>query len=155
MEGYDVVTIDNEKVGTVAGASGEYLIIEHGLVRKSRRALPTQFAHVDDGKQQVRMTVGKEIFLDSPELDGELDEQAISDHYGLTPSAGPGTEGFGKTSPGDPSRSSEEQGLRQGVEPTGVERARIREGEPEIEESPGLLGDRMAGVEERAQEDRR
>ena len=40
MEGYDVVTFDDEKVGTVAGESGDYLIVEHGLIRKSKHALP-------------------------------------------------------------------------------------------------------------------
>src|SRR5215218_748309 len=147
MEGYDVVTIDDEKVGTVVGESGDYLIVEHGLIRKSKRALPRQFAHVEDGEQQVRITVGKEVFLDSPELDGDLDEQAIHEYYGLAPSQGPGTEGYGVTESGDPARSSEEQAQRAGVEPAVEERARIRQGEPEIEESPALLGDRMSGVE--------
>jgi hypothetical protein len=154
MEGYDVLTIDDDKVGSVAGASGDFLIIEHGLIGKSKRALPRQFAHVDDGEQQVRITVGKEIFLDSPELDGDLDEQVVREYYGLAPSQGPGTEGYGVTQPGDPARSSEEQAQRAGLEPTASERARIREEEPEIEESPALLGDRMAGVEERGREDR-
>ena len=154
MEGYDVVTIDDEKVGTVAEASGDFLIVEHGLLRKSKHALPRQIAHVDDGEEQVRITVGKEIFLDSPELDGDLDEQAVREYYGLAPSQAPGTEGYGVSGPGDPARSSEEQALRAGLEPTEAERARMREEEPEIKESPALLGDRMAGVEERGREDR-
>jgi hypothetical protein len=154
MESYDVVTIDDEKVGTVAGESGEFLIVEHGLIRKSKHALPRQFAHVDDGEEQVRITVGKEIFLDSPKLDEGLDEQLVREYYGLAPSPGPGTEGFGVSGPGDPARSSEEQAQRAGLEPTESERARMREEEPEIEESPALLGDRMAGVEERGREDR-
>jgi hypothetical protein len=143
MEGYDVVTFDDKKVGTVAGESGDYLIVEHGLIRKSKRALPRQLAHLDDEAQQVRTTVGKDIFFDSPEVDGEVDERAVQEHYGLTPSEGPGTE-----------RSSEGQGLRHGVEPAEEQRARIRDGEPEIEESPALLGDRMAGVEEQGREER-
>ena len=142
MEGYDVVTFDDKKVGTVAGESGDYLIVEHGLIRKSKRALPRQFAHLDDEAQEVRTTIGKDIFFDSPEVDGEVDERAVQEHYGLTPSEGPGTE------------SSEEQGLRDGVEPAEEQRARIRTGEPEIEESPALLGDRMAGVEEQRQKER-
>ena len=154
MEGYDVLTVDDDKVGTVAGASGDYLIVEHGLIRKSKHALPRQFAHVDDGEQQVRITVGTEIFLDSPQLDGELDEQAVREYYGLAPSKGPGTEGYGVTEPGDPARSSQEQAQRDGLEPTEVERARMREEKPEIEESPALLGDRTAGVEERGREER-
>lgn len=154
MEGYDVVTSEDEKVGSVVGESGDYLIVEHGLIRKSKNALPREFAHVDNEAQQVRITVGKEIFLDSPELDGELDERAVREHYGLAPSEGPGTEGYGVTDPGDPARSSEEQALRDGVEPPEKQRARIRTGEPELEESPGLLGDRIAGVEEQRREER-
>jgi hypothetical protein len=150
MEGYDVVTYDDEKVGTVADASGGYLIVEHGLIQKSKNALPREFAHVDDEAQQVRITIGKEVFLDSPELDGELDERAVREYYGLAPSEGPGTEGYGVTDPGDPARSSEEQAQRDGVEATN---ARIRTGEPELEESPALLGDRMAGVEDQRREE--
>ena len=155
MEGYDVVTYDDDKVGTVAGESGDFLIVEHGLIRKAKHALPRELAHVDPEAEQVRITVIKEIFFDSPELDdGKLDERAVSEHYGLAPSEGPGTEGYGVTDRGDPARSSEEQALRDGIEPTEAERARIRKGEPEIEESPGLLGDRMAGVEEERGEER-
>ena len=154
MEGYDVVTHDDEKVGIVAGESGNYLIVEHGLIRKSKRALPRQFAHSDDEAQQVRITIGKEVFLDSPELNGELDERAVLEHYGLAPSEGPGTEGYGVTDAGDPARSSEEQAVRDGVEPAEEQRARIRTGEPELEESPALLGDRMAGVEDQRGEER-
>jgi hypothetical protein len=155
MEGYDVVTSNDDKVGTVAGESGDYLIVEHGLIRKTKHALPRQLAHLDPEEQKVRITVSKEIFFDSPEIDdGNLDERAVSEHYGLAPSEGPGTEGYGVTDRGDPARSSEEQALRDGVEPTEAERARIRDGEPEIEESPALLGDRMAGVEEQGREER-
>lgn len=154
MEGYDVVTIEDEKVGTVAETSGDFLIVEHGLLRKSKHALPRQFAHVDDGEEQVRITVGKRVFLDSPELDEGLDEQAVRDYYGLAPSQAPGTEGYGVSGPGDPARSSEEQALRAGIEPAEAERARMREERSEIEESPAMLGDRTAGVEERGREDR-
>lgn len=155
MEGYEVLTIDDEKVGTVAGTSGDFLIVEHGLIKKSKHALPTQVAHVNDEAEEVRITVGKDIFLDSPEIDGEEpDQRAVHEYYGLAPSEGPGTEGYGVTDSGDPARSSQEQALRDDVEPAEEQRARIRTGEPELEESPGLLGDRMAGVEEERREER-
>ena len=143
MQGFDVVTVDDEKVGSVAGESGDYLVIEHGLIRKSKRALPREFAHVDDGEQVVRITVGKEIFLGSPEVDGELDERAVAEYYGLAQSATA------------PARSAEEQAYGAGVETAAQERARIREGEPEIEESPAMLGDRTASVEEQQQREER
>jgi hypothetical protein len=136
MEGYDVVTIDDEKVGKVAGESGDYLLVEHGALRKSTHALPRQFAHVDDSERQVRMTVAKEVFGDSPKVENELDEQAVARHYGLIENAGHST-GF-----------PEEQEQREGIAPAPEERARIREGkESGIQESPALLGDRVAGVE--------
>jgi len=148
MQGYDVVTIDDEKVGTVVAKSGNLLIIEHGLLRKTKRALPTDFAHVDEAEKQVRITVAKEVLDDSPEVDGEPDERAVAEYYGLAPSEGPGTEGYGETVPGDPARSAEEQGHRAGIMSAPEERARIREGEAEPQrESPALLGERHADSE--------
>jgi hypothetical protein len=138
MEGYDVVTIDDEKVGKVVGESGEYLLVEHGTLRKSKHALPRQFAHVDDVEQQVRMTVAKEVFCDSPKVGDELDAQAVARHYGLTAETGP---------PG----SADRQERLDGIEPAAQERAQIREGLQDAsrpEESPALLGDRAAGAEE-------
>ncbi len=154
MNGYEVVTSEDEKVGTVVGETGAYLIVEQGTLRKSKHAVPREFAKVDEGGQQVRITVPKNVFCDSPKLNGEFDEQAVAEHYGLASgSPAPGTEGFGDTAAGDPSRSSEEQGARDGVMPAAEERAQMREGTQDggalPAESPGLLGDRVAGTEER------
>jgi hypothetical protein len=150
MNGYDVVTTEDEKVGTIVGEQGDYLIVEHGTLRKSKHALPRELAQVNEGEQQVRITVPKELFCDSPKLNGELDEQAVAQYYGLASSApAPGPEG--DTDEGDPSRSSEEQALRDGVMPAAEERAQIREGRMDDaglpKESPALLGDRVAGAE--------
>jgi hypothetical protein len=84
MEGYDVVTVDEQKIGKVVGESGDFLIVEQGTLRKSKHPLPREFAHVDDSEQQVRVTVPKEIVSDSPTADEELDERAVREHYGLT-----------------------------------------------------------------------
>lgn len=153
MNGYDVVTTEEEKVGKIVGEQGTYLIVEHGTLRKSKHAVPREFAHVDEGEKRVRITVAKEVFHDSPKVDGELDEQGVAEYYGLASSSpAPGTEGYGVTAEGDPSRSSEEQGRRDGVMPAAEERAQIREGAQDgaglPAESPALLGDRVAGVEE-------
>jgi len=155
MEGYDVVTVDDNKIGKVVGESGMFLIVEQGALMKSKHPLPREFAHVDDSEQQVRVTVPKEIFADSPKVDDDFDEQAAAEYYGLAPSPGPGTEGYGVSDAGDPSRSSEEQAARQGLEPAEEERARIREGDGQSglpESSPALLGDRLDGIDERDQE---
>ena len=140
MEGYDVVTVDEHKVGKVVGESGEFLIVEQGALLKSKHALPREFAHVDDAEQQVRVTVPKEIVSDSPKVDDDFDERAVREHYGLTLAPGPGTEELG----GQPETPEEE-------------RARIREGDEQSGlpgSSPAMLGDRVAGIDERDQEER-
>ena len=157
MEGYDVVTVDDHKIGKVVGQTGAFLIVEQGALLKSKHPLPREFAHVDDSEQQVRVTVPKEIVADSPKIDDDFDEQVAAEYYGLAPSPGPGTEGYGVSEAGDPSRSSEEQAARQGMEPAVEERAQIRGGEEQSglpESSPALLGDRLAGIDERDQEER-
>jgi hypothetical protein len=136
MEGYEVVTTEDEKVGKVVGTHGDHLIVEQGTIRKSKHALPRTFAEVNDGEQVVRMSVSKNIFCDSPKIDGEVDETAIAEHYGL---AG-GSEA--------PPMGSELQAERAGITPAPEERAKTREqlgGETDQgvpAESPALLGDR-------------
>jgi hypothetical protein len=156
MEGYDVVTVDDHKIGKVVGESGQFLIVEQGALLKSKHPLPREFAHVDESERQVRVTVPKEIVADSPKVDDDFDEQAAAEYYGLAPSPGPGTEGYGTSDAGDPSRSSEEEAVRQGMVPAEEQRARMREGDEQSGlpgSSPALLGDRVAGIDEREQQD--
>ena len=131
MEGYDVVTIEDEKVGKVVGTHGDHLIVEQGTMRKSKHALPRTFTEVNDGEQVVRMTVTKDIFCDSPKVNGEVDETAIAVHYGLAedPEASQ-TEGYDGITPADEERA-------QAREQLGGE---TDQGVPA--ESPALLGDR-------------
>jgi hypothetical protein len=156
MEGYEVVTTEDEKVGKVVGTHGDHLIVEQGTIRKSKHALPRRFAEVNDGEQVVRMTVTKDIFCDSPKINGEVDENAIAQHYGLAGgSEAPPTEGYGETVSDDPAIGSELQAERAGVTPAPEERARAREqlgGETEQgvpAESPALLGDRYEHTKDR------
>jgi hypothetical protein len=140
MEGYDVVTIDDHKVGKVVGESGAFLIVEQGALLKSKHALPREFAHIDESQREVRVTVPKEVVSDSPKVEGDLDERAVREHYGLTSSPGPETEGADERP-----EAAEEQ------------RARIREGDEQSglqESSPAALGDRLPGIDERDQEER-
>ena len=44
MEGYDVVSNDDQKVGHVVDKQNGYLIVESGLVRKHRYAVPLDMA---------------------------------------------------------------------------------------------------------------
>jgi hypothetical protein len=149
MEGYDVVTTDDEKVGKVVGTHGDNLIVEQGMLRKSKHALPRSFAEVDDGEQVVRMTVTKDVFCDSPKIeDGTVDEQAVAEHYGLTFETAV-----------DPPGHAEQDALRGDVPTAPQERMNVRKGESTGDaglpgESPALLGDRVADIDEREQQDR-
>jgi hypothetical protein len=160
MQGYDVVTTDDEKIGKVVGTRGDHLIVESGAIRKSKHALPQTFAEVDEGEQVVRTTVTKDVLYDSPKVNGEVDDTAIAEYYGLAAgSTAPLTEGYGETVSDDPAIGAETQGANVGVTPAPQERAEARErmagGETGLpEESPALLTDRLAGIDEEEQQKR-
>lgn len=139
MQGYDVVTNDDNKVGHVVDVRGEYVIVEHGAIFKSKHAFPQELAHVDDDARVVRVTVSREIIEDSPKLDdGELDEQAVAMYYGLAEGeAAPETEGYGDLTPEDPALSSEVQGRQAGVRGAPEERAAVRESLRPESQDPG------------------
>jgi hypothetical protein len=40
MEGFDVVTSDDCKIGHVVAVQDRHLIVEHGMLKKSRHAVP-------------------------------------------------------------------------------------------------------------------
>jgi len=50
MEGFEVVTSDDCKIGHVAEVRDRHLIVEHGLLKKTRHAVPETFAHTTDGE---------------------------------------------------------------------------------------------------------
>ena len=82
MEGQDVVTADDQKIGTVVAERDGCVVVETGHVFKSRHAIPTDFIHEHDGV--LRATVAKEIVDDSPKLDGDdFDPNSVRLHYGL------------------------------------------------------------------------
>lgn len=143
MEGYDVITSDEHKLGHVVGTIGDNLVVEHGTLRKTKHAVPKVFVHPDEAEQVVRLTVSKELVEDSPKLDdGDLDERAVAEHYGLAEGyEAPETLGDGELLPDDPAWSAEEEELRTGVPTATQERLRAREGDV-TPESPGLLGER-------------
>jgi hypothetical protein len=138
MENYEVIGTDDGKVGHVVAVEGDFLIVEEGLIRKRKHAIPKAFAHADDQEQVVRLTISKELVEESPPLkNGDLDHGAIAQHYGLAEGYGqPETQGYGEVTPDDPAWSAEQQEVRTGVEPAAAERAKIREGESEA----GLRG---------------
>jgi hypothetical protein len=149
MEGFEVVTSDDSKIGHVAEVRDGHVIIEHGLLKKTRHAVPETFAHTADGEQIVRLSVSKEIVESSPKLEKSIDTQAVAEHFGLaegTPA--PETEGYGELLPDDPARSADQDLLRAGGRPADQERAEIREGGLDAERdgtTTGYLSDRAPG----------
>jgi hypothetical protein len=148
MEGFEVITSDDAKAGHVVDVRGSNLIVEHGTIFKSRHALPQTFAHVDESERVVRASVSKEVLESSPKVDdGEVDERAVAEHYGLAEGfEAPTSEGYGETIPDDPALGAERDRERAGMETTEEQRARIRErGEPgegplDSISSPGITG---------------
>jgi hypothetical protein len=139
MERLDVVTHDDEKVvGHVVDKIGAYYIVEHGLLRKTKHALPEQFGRLDEDGGRLVILVSKELLHDSPTLNGDIDEQAVASHYGLA-----------DTTVDEPADYDDEAVIEdridqyEGTEATGG-----------IRESPALLGDRYdETVVERERED--
>jgi hypothetical protein len=128
MHGYAVVTHDDEEVvGHVVDKVGGNYIVRQGTFRKTNHALPDVFAKVDETGERLVITVPKELLSDSPKVNGDVDEEAVAAHYGLS-----------DTTVDDSSDYDDEADVREridnyeGVEPTDG-----------IRESPALLGDRL------------
>ena len=81
MEGYNVVGSDENKVGHVVGTENGYLILESGMLRKTKHAVPLDMARVDDEDECVRLTVSKQMVEEGPTVD-DGDWQAVADYYG-------------------------------------------------------------------------
>ena len=153
MDGYDFITmVDGKRWGTVVGREGDYVIVEHGTLRKHRYAVPQSSVEVDEGTREARTTLAGDLIADSPRVEGEFDREAVARHYGLAEaSEAPPTEGWGDTVADDPAQGAEYQARRAGVETAEEQRARIREGtggatQAMPDESPAMLGDRLADV---------
>jgi len=142
VEGYEVITSDEHKLGHVVGTIRDYVVVEHGTLRKTKHAVPKVFVHADDGEKVVRLTVSKELVESSPKMQDELDEHAVAEHYGLAAGyEAPETLGDGELLPDDPALTAEDDELRAGIPTAEQERLRARRGDV-TPESPGLLGER-------------
>ena len=148
MEGYDVITSDEHKLGHVVGTMGDNLVVEHGMLHQTKHTVPKAFAHVDEGEHVVRLTISKQIVEEAPKVNGdELDERAVAEHYGLASGfEAPETEGYGELLPDDPGRTAEDDARRAGIPTATEERLDVRTGDdPALDQgttSPGLLGSR-------------
>ena len=153
MNEYDFITaVDDKKWGTVVDQQGDYVIVEHGTLRKHRYAVPRSSVDVDEDAKEVRTTLSGELISESPKVDDGFNRDDVDRHYGLTGTevATP-TEGYGDTVSDDPARGAEYQEQQAGLDTAVEERAKIREGSAETtdampDESPALLGDRLSDV---------
>ena len=149
VEGYDVITSDECKLGHVVGTIGDNLVVEHGTLHKSKHPVPKTFAEVHDDERVVRLTVSKEIVKQAPKVNGDgLDQRAVAEHYGLAGGfEAPETEGYGDVLPDDPGRTAEDDARRAGIPTPTEERLEVRSGDdPATRQettSPGLLGSRI------------
>jgi hypothetical protein len=82
MEGTDVLTYDEDKLGTVLEQRDDFVIIESGHVFKSKHAIPREFIHEQNGV--LVATVAKDVVMESPKVNGDaIDAHEIRRHYGL------------------------------------------------------------------------
>ena len=143
MEGFDVVTSDDEKVGHVVRSEGDLLIVEHGTIFKARHALPATFVDVDEAARVVRTTISKHLLETSPKVGDQADRREIAAHYGLAEgSVAPETGGYGALNTDDPALSADQQAQRLGV-PT-AEEQRLAARQP-----GGAADDAFDAVEDR------
>ncbi len=119
MEGYEVATSDEHKLGRVARVEDDHLIVEEHGRHKKQFAIPLAFAGADDAERLVTLTVSKELVEAGPGVkDGKFDRQAVAEYYGLA-------DGPIKLDPDDPAWSAEQENLRLGLEPDAEHRARM------------------------------
>jgi hypothetical protein len=139
LHGYDVVTSDDHKIGTVVDVRDECLIVEHGHVFKSKHAIPQTFVSVDDDARIVHAMVTKDVFTGGPKVTDEWSCDAVLQHYGLVGGfEEPDTEGYGETLRTDPAEAAEPVGARLGVTPPEQERAEMREGTGHDDTQPAV-----------------
>lgn len=113
MEGQDVITSDEHKLGHVVAERDGFVVVESGHVFKSRHAIPTDFLHEHDGV--LRATVAKDVVTDSPKVEqDEVDLNSLRLHYGLIE--------VHQVDPDPEEQIAETEGVRHGVTPAPVER---------------------------------
>jgi len=142
MEGQDVVTSDDHKLGTVIAERDDCVVIETGHVFKSKHAIPRSFLHEHDGV--LRATVTKDVVDDSPKVDLEdWDCEVVRLHYGID---GP----FETDPPADGLNNAEVEGARHGVQPAPAERITTLGGETDPSHDAPAIRDRQANANDPA-----
>jgi len=90
MEGYDVISVaDDKKIGTVVREEGDYVVFEHGTLRKQHHAIPATTIEVVESENEVRTTLSKDLIESSPKVDDDegIDYEALGRHYGTSDTA--------------------------------------------------------------------
>jgi hypothetical protein len=89
MEGYDVITSDESKVGHVVGESNGCAIVENGVIRHKRHVVPLEFLNLDEAVETYRTSLSKQMIHEAPEADsdGNFDTVEVSTYYGLEQTA--------------------------------------------------------------------
>lgn len=138
MEGQEVVTSDEQRLGNVVAERGECAIIETGHVFKAKHAIPREFLHEHDGVLHATLT--KDVIAGSPKVDVEdFDLGAVREHYGL--------DGRFDVDP-DPDGldNAETAGAAQGVQPAPAERLAALGGVSDPSADAPVIRDRQANA---------
>jgi hypothetical protein len=111
MQGYDVVTSDDHKIGHIVEERDECLIVEHGHVFKAKHAIPKTFAHADDTAKVVRATITKDVFTGSPKVTDDWNCTPVLEYYGVIPQfdVDPDPDEPGTTTDADATQARAEQ----------------------------------------------
>jgi hypothetical protein len=85
IQGYRVVTAEGKRVGRVAGESASALVVRCGLWPRRWRALPWQYAAIDEEDGCVLMQVSKELLAKSPKVKPgtPIDDRTVASWWGL------------------------------------------------------------------------
>jgi hypothetical protein len=138
MEGQEVVTSDDQKLGNVIASRDNTVIVETGTLFKSKHAIPQEFLHEHDGV--LRATVTKDVVNDSPKVDPEhFDIAAVRSHYGLDGAfvVDPDPDGL---------ENAETVGAHAGVNPAPAERVATLGGENDPSVDSPVIRDRQANA---------
>jgi hypothetical protein len=164
MRGYEVVTSDDRVVGCVVDVQGDYLIVESGRLRRSRRPIPRQLVHAVDEAAKAFVTVPRRVLKDAPKVDrkGAFDHDEAARHYGLVESFDwPPTEGTEEPLPHTLSWGYDSEPSGRHGQPVEHRRAEIRKqmrpgySEPHQPTQAALFGDRRLDRRRVDKDDRR
>lgn len=141
MNGREVMTADGHKLGHVVADTDDWAVVERGMLRKTRHAIPRELLHEAGG--ELRATVGRDVVESSPgPTGGAFDRERVLTHYGLIgPTVvDPDPDGLD---------SAETAGARAGVEPEPSKRLATLGGEndPSVER-PAVFDRTPSGVED-------